>query len=503
MTQVNANGNSYSDAGETAKDMRDGGHRTWLLAMLSDVMVSINALITGAFTTNVRTVTGTGAQTVASSDHVTIWNPTTPADATFALPTSPTVGERHIFKYRLTTGQLFGLIVDAGTGKTIDGGAQTFTIRSPLSDFAFVYRGSNEWSIDWTYSQELSVASNILINPFMEIDQEHEGASVSLVTSNVSYIVDGWRAQFINATAVVSAQRVTDAPDGFANSLKLTVATGAAVGAGDILRVVQRVEANEITRAGFGTSLAPTLSLRFSVKTHGVGNNYVMSGCVQNAAANRSYPFNITVFAADTWETKRITIPVDTGGSWVTSGNAEGLRLSLVAAAGSTFQGTANTWAASTLFGTALNTNTILSTNGATFQITGVKLEIGATPTVLERRPFQEELARCQRLYQKSYDLGLAPGSITSTSVELAPLWGTSNAAYLFHTRFPVTMRAAPTVTVYSFDTGAAAKMRLNSTSDITAATTEIGTNGFDVSGTFTPTVAGNIGWHYTADARL
>jgi hypothetical protein len=507
MTQV-ANGNSYSDAGETAKDMRDGGHRAWLLAMLSDVMVSINALITGAFTTNVRTVTGTGAQTVAQSDHIIVWNPTTPADVTFALPTSPTTGERHVFKYRLQTGQLFGLTIDAGTGKTFDqNGTQTITLREPLRDIAFVYRGANEWIADWTYSQAIGLVanSNILINPMMEIDQEHEGASVSLSTTTVTHILDGWDAQFINATAVVAAQRVTDAPDGFANSLKLTVSTGAAVAAGDLLRIVQKIEANEITKSAFGTSSAANMSLRFWVKTHGVGTNYVMSGALQNTGPNptRSYPFNFTVAAADTWEEKRITIPGDIAGSWTLSGNGEGMRLDLVAAAGSTWQGTGNTWASANTFGTASNTSTILSTNGATFQVTGLKLEVGNVPTALERRSFDAELTRCQRHYRKSYNLGVAPAALTSAGCIVAPLWGTSNAAYIFNTRLVPSMRANPTVTVYSPITGTAAKLSLNSSSDISAATSEIGMNGFDVSGTFTPTVAGNIAFNFVADARL
>lgn len=41
MTTVTVNGNSYSDAGETSNDMRNGGFRTHLLPMLSDVMVEL------------------------------------------------------------------------------------------------------------------------------------------------------------------------------------------------------------------------------------------------------------------------------------------------------------------------------------------------------------------------------------------------------------------------------------------------------------------------------
>lgn len=41
MTVVSAQGREYSDAGETARDMRNGGSKTWLLPMLADVMLEI------------------------------------------------------------------------------------------------------------------------------------------------------------------------------------------------------------------------------------------------------------------------------------------------------------------------------------------------------------------------------------------------------------------------------------------------------------------------------
>lgn len=50
MTQVTANGNTYSDDGSTSKDMGSGGYRTNLLPMLGDVMHDAQAAIDGAST---------------------------------------------------------------------------------------------------------------------------------------------------------------------------------------------------------------------------------------------------------------------------------------------------------------------------------------------------------------------------------------------------------------------------------------------------------------------
>lgn len=66
MTQVTANGNTYSDDGTTARDMRSGGFRTWLLAMLSDVMtVANNAIAAAATAVNSAGTSGTSTTSTA------------------------------------------------------------------------------------------------------------------------------------------------------------------------------------------------------------------------------------------------------------------------------------------------------------------------------------------------------------------------------------------------------------------------------------------------------
>jgi len=44
MTQVTLNGNEYSDDGTAARDLTNGGHRLWLLAMLSDAITDLDAV---------------------------------------------------------------------------------------------------------------------------------------------------------------------------------------------------------------------------------------------------------------------------------------------------------------------------------------------------------------------------------------------------------------------------------------------------------------------------
>lgn len=48
MTIVTANGNTYSDDGSTAKDMNEGGFRTFMMPMVSDVMHDVDIALVGS-----------------------------------------------------------------------------------------------------------------------------------------------------------------------------------------------------------------------------------------------------------------------------------------------------------------------------------------------------------------------------------------------------------------------------------------------------------------------
>jgi hypothetical protein len=120
-------------------------------------------------------------------------------------------------------------------------------------------------------------------------------------------------------------------------------------------------------------------------------------GVFRNNAGNRSYPFTYTISAANTWEQKSITVAGDTSGTWLTT-NSTGIVLSFSLGAGSTVSGTAGAWASSFLAQPTGSTS-VVGTNGATFYITGVQLEVGTQATSFEYRQYGTELALCQRYY--------------------------------------------------------------------------------------------------------
>ena len=97
---------------------------------------------------------------------------------------------------------------------------------------------------------------NRIINGAMVIDQRNGGASVSITGSNNAlYTLDRWQAVGRETLGVFSVQQVTDAPTGFANSLKVTVTTADAT-VTDSYNVQQKIEGFNVADFSFGTDQA-------------------------------------------------------------------------------------------------------------------------------------------------------------------------------------------------------------------------------------------------------
>ena len=103
---------------------------------------------------------------------------------------------------------------------------------------------------------------------------------------------------------------------------------------------------------------------------------------------------------ANTFRTKIVdTIPGDTSGTWVMSGNGGGVGLHFDLGAGATWRGTAGAWVNGNLIGATGAVN-VVATNAATFYVTGVKLEIGSVATPFNRQSLAKSMADCQRYYE-------------------------------------------------------------------------------------------------------
>ena len=237
---------------------------------------------------------------------------------------------------------------------------------------------------------------NLIINGAMQIDQRNSGASVTPASGN--YTLDRFQA-FSSAASKYSVQKNAGSvtpPVGFTNYLGVTSLAATSVAAGDYYMFEHKIEGFNISNLAWGTANAKAVTLSFQVYSSLTGT---FGGSVLNSASNRSYPFTYSVASANTWTTVAVTIPGDTSGTWLTN-NGVGLYISFSLGMGSTYSGTAGLWAGAQYW-SASGATSIVGTSGATLYITGVQLEVGSQATPFENRSFGEELALCQRYYEK------------------------------------------------------------------------------------------------------
>jgi hypothetical protein len=297
-----------------------------------------------------------------------------------------------------------------------------------------------------TYAQYTGF-KNRIINGAMVIDQRNAGASVTLTASTL-YIVDRFGG-VEDTDGGMTCQQVSQAPEGFTKSIVFTTTSAdASLGSTQYCVGVQRIEGNNVADLGWGTALAKTVTLSFWVRSSLTGT---FSGSLVNSAADRSYPITYTISAANTWEQKSVTVAGDTSGTWLTD-NGIGIRVHFSLGSGSSYSGTAGAWASSLFFG-ATGATSVVGTNGATFYITGVQLEKGSTATSFDYRPYGTELALCQRYYEKSFDITVAPANgltAPSNSLHLNITCFTTSIGWCSSIFYKTTKRAIPTVTLYN-----------------------------------------------------
>ena len=271
---------------------------------------------------------------------------------------------------------------------------------------------------------------NRIINGAMVIDQRNAGAAI---TTTDTYCLDRWYTQNSVTAGTVTTQQVADAPTGFYNSAKKTFASVTLNSTSGYANFQQAIETNNTLDFAYGTASAQTITVSFWVKSSVTGAH---SFCLQNYnATRRSYLSSYTINSANTWEQKSITIVGDTSFIIGTSTlNNTGLQVRFSQGGGTQYaSATANAWQSADVF-FLTGCVTPATTNGATWQVTGVQLEKGSTATSFDYRPYGTELALCQRYY---YD----------TQTSSASGYGTNG--FVTSANFPVTMRAGPTVTMF------------------------------------------------------
>jgi len=276
--------------------------------------------------------------------------------------------------------------------------------------------------------------TNLIINGAMQVAQR--GTSITGITNGAAkYTLDRFFAECVtSAGSVISATQSSDAPAGFNSSASIAVTTSGATSSSDYVYYRQNVEGFNTSHFNFGSSDAQTITLSFWVKSSLTGTFGGWFGAASNARFNI---FSYTINSANTWEYKTVTVAGDTSGAWNTT-NGVGLQVAWSLSCGSTYTGTPDSWTSSLLLGATGQTN-VTETASATWQITGVQLEVGDTATPFEHRSYGDELARCQRYFERwdfpvSFDWYVTNSAASAHDVDCP-----------YNGAFAVAKRAAPT----------------------------------------------------------
>jgi len=268
-----------------------------------------------------------------------------------------------------------------------------------------------------------AIGDNRLINGDMRIDQRWNGAAEAGINT---YTVDRW--QYIATQAAkFNWQRYGTGPVGFPYCLGFSSQSAYALLTGDTFYIQQSIEADMVSDFAWGAAGAQPVTLSFWAYSSLTGT---FSGAIQNYAGTRSYPFTFSLPTANTWTKITTTVPGDTAGTWVMSGNAGSLIVRFDLGSGATYRGPAGAWASANYVGANGAVN-VVSTNTAFFAVTGVKLEVGSVATPFNRQSLAKSMADCQRYFQY---LGL-----------LVSGYNTAGGAVYSNLAYQVFMRATPT----------------------------------------------------------
>lgn len=347
---------------------------------------------------------------------------------------------------------------------------------------------------------------NLIINGAMQVAQR--GTSTTGVgASNGTYpTVDRFMIG-VSSTAgrlTMTQEAVSDLP-GFAKAIKLACTTiDTSIDAAEFLQLVQKFEGQNLQRLKKGTSSAESVTVSFYVKGNASATCTLELQDADNTRYN-SQEFSVTT----SWNRVSLTFVGDTSGV-LDDDNARSLDCKVWLHAGSNYTGgthTDNVWHTTTNQRVGDSQTSFFDSTDRTFFITGWQMEIGETATPFEHRTFGDDLAACQRYFQKSYDYGTTIGTNTTVSA----MFHRNPEAVSNRTpniTFPVEMRAATTTVVYSIPGTANAASNCSTGFSHSSNITSTNFSGTDGTHGLSRLGLGSgvddiIGFHYTAEAEL
>ena len=277
--------------------------------------------------------------------------------------------------------------------------------------------------------------ANLVINGDMSVAQRGTSS-----TSTQIQTVDRWGVSFGGVAVTQTQQSLTSGSpyeSGFNNFIR-AANTSTSSSTTSYIQFYQKIEAQHIANSGWNfKSSSSFITLSFWARSSLQGTYYVNVVTNDGTAYYRSKAFALS---ADTWTKVTFTIEGNSNLT-INDDNGIGFTVNIVPHYGTGYTGSnANTTSWYTLVSNDYMPDFAQSwseSSSATFDVTGVQLEVGQVATPYKHESFGDNLARCRRYFQQ-YD---ATNAYTRFALGVA-YDGSSIAAPL---NLPVQMRAAPT----------------------------------------------------------
>ena len=279
--------------------------------------------------------------------------------------------------------------------------------------------------------------TNIIINGDMSVAQRGTSS-----TSSNFQTVDRMSVGYGTISVTQSQQSLTSGSPyeaGFNNFIRMAN-TSTSSNAGAYVQLNQGIEAQDIANSGWNfKSSSSFVTLSFWARSSLAGTYYVR---INTDDGTTYYRIKAFALSADTWTKVTFTIEGNSNLT-INDDNGAGLQVVIVPHYGTTFTGSnASTTAWYTLVSNDYfpdYAQNWANTSSATFDVTGVQLELGQVATPYKHEDFADNLARCQRYYRQQNAT-----AIYTRYAGAGRAYDTQNAE--FYDNHPVQMRAIPTL---------------------------------------------------------
>ena len=283
---------------------------------------------------------------------------------------------------------------------------------------------------------------NKFINGAMTISQR--ATSFTSTLADAQYTLDRFK-HIIRGTNDSYYYQVTDHPEGFSNSMKVTCNSTHTPSGSDNSGFQSFLEGQDLQDLNFGTSNAKSFTVSFYAKSASQNNGHQYTFQIRSYPTSgdtriKNFPFTVTT----SWQRFTFTFTGDTGADIANTNGAGFACLWNLNAGPDDITSQYTNWTSLNKYMCVTGQSNFLDNTNNEFYLTGVQLEVGDTATSFEHRSYGEELRRCERYFQCLKGPSLVDTGDNEALYGIAFAYTTSRTLWSFI--FKTEMRDHPTI---------------------------------------------------------